>query len=80
MSWQGIKVRHADGRTGAIRSDYSGFLHRALSIKVDGGGEDFVQLNSNGPDTGSPGWEWCCEDFDGGPKWLPLGDHAAVAV
>lgn len=80
MSWQGIKVRHADGRTGVIRSDYAGFLHRTLSIKVDGGGDDSVQLNSNGPDTGTPGWEWYCENFCGGPRWLVLGDHATVVA
>lgn len=80
MSWQGIKVRHTNGRTGTIRSDYSGFLHRVLSINVDGGGEDSIQLNSNGPDTGSIGWEWHCENFSDGPKWLALGDHAAVAA
>ena len=80
MSWQGIKVRHPDGRSGVIRGDYEGFLHRSLSISVQGGGEVYVQLNANGPDTGSVGWEWYCEDFSGGQKWLPLGDHAAVTA
>ena len=80
MSWQGIKVRHPDGRKGSIRHDNEGFLHSALFINVDGGGEDFVQLNSNGPDTGSPGWEWYSEHSDGGPKWITLGDHANVAT
>jgi len=80
MGWQGIKARHKDGRTASVKSDYEGFLHRVLSIQVNGGRDDSVQLNANGPDTGSPGWEWHCEDFSGGPKWLPLGDHAAVAA
>lgn len=78
MSWQDIKVRHTDGRTGTIKSDYEGFMHRVLTIKVDGEKDDSVQLNSNGPDTGSSGWEWYCENFCDGPTWLPLGDHADV--
>jgi hypothetical protein len=77
LGWQGTKVRHADGRTGVIASDYVGFCHAGLSIRVDGGGEAFIQLNTNGPDTGEAGWEWWCENFDGGARWLTLGDHAA---
>ena len=74
--WAGIKVRHADGRTGVIRSDYTGFAHRALTIEIDGGGKDHVQLNADGPDSGSKGWEWWCEHFSSGPCWLKLGDHS----
>jgi hypothetical protein len=77
-SWSGIKVLHADGRVGVIKSEYSGFLHLLLTISVDGGSEDHVQLNANGPDTGSPGWQWHCENFSSGARWLPLGDHAAA--
>ncbi|MFK4706059.1 hypothetical protein ABIC83_002898 [Roseateles asaccharophilus] len=76
--WRGIKVRNADGRTGKITSDYEGFLHRALSIEVDGGGSDYIQLNSDAKDSGSLAWEWWCAEFDGpsGPgAWLVLGDH-----
>ncbi|MFY2597476.1 hypothetical protein ACOTHJ_15070 [Achromobacter xylosoxidans] len=75
MSWTGIKVRHADGRTGRIRSDYEGFLHRGLTIQIDDtDATDSVQLNVDGPDTGSPGWEWYCEHGSSDPAWLPLGD------
>lgn len=77
LGWKGKNVRHSDGRTGLIRAESPGFCHCGLSIAVDGGGEDRVQLNSNSSDSGSTGWEWLCEDFDGGPKWLPLGDHNA---
>lgn len=49
-SWKGVKVKHDDGRSGVIESDWEGFLHRALKIAIEGGGEAFVQLNSNGPD------------------------------
>lgn len=54
-TWKGTKVKHADGRQGGIKDDWSGFLHRGLKIDVDGGTEAFVQLNSNGPDTGEVG-------------------------
>lgn len=75
MSWTGIKVRHADGLTGTIRSDYVGFMHRVLTIQIDGADvTDSVQLNVDGPDTGSPGWEWYCELGGRDPAWLPLGD------
>lgn len=76
LGWKVTKVRHTDGRTGIIVSDYAGFLHAALMIRVDGGGESFVQLNTNGPDTGEAGWQWWCENFDGGAKCLQLSDHA----
>ena len=71
--WQGLKVQHVDGRSGAIASDFEGFLHRAVTIKVNGGPDAYVQLNSNGPDTGEAGWSWWCENFSGGARWLPLG-------
>lgn len=75
MSWTGIKVRHIDGRTGEISRDYAGFMHRALTIRIDGQeSTDSVQLNVEGPDTGSPGWQWYCELGGGDPTWLSLGD------
>lgn len=89
-SWTGIKVRHEDGRTGIISGDYEGFLHRSLTISVldDYGheskekGTDTVQLNANGPDSGSPGWQWR-PDHESDPEsedsWLPLGDFHEVA-
>jgi hypothetical protein len=79
-TWKGIKVQHADGRAGVIDSEWDGFLHRGLKIAVDGGGESFVQLNSNGRDTGDAGWSWWCENFAGGAGWLPLGDHCSAAA
>ena len=78
-TWKGIKVKNVDGRTGVIAADYSGFLHRVLTIRVDGGGEGRVQLNSDGPDTGEAGWSWWCE-FDGGARWLTLSDQADIAA
>lgn len=71
--WHGIKVRHIDGRIGTIASEYEGFLHRSLRIAIEGGGESFIQLNSNRPDSGEAGWSWWCEHFSGGARWLPLG-------
>lgn len=72
-TWHGIKVQHIDGRQGFIGSDYEGFLHRSLRIDIEDGGEAFIQLNSNGPDTGEAGWSWWCENVSGGARWLPLG-------
>ncbi len=77
--WTGVKVRNEDGRTGTITGDYAGdyvgFCHRSLTITVDGGGKDYVQLNTDGPDSGAVGWEWFSEGFSSEPTWLPLGDH-----
>lgn len=74
-SWKGVKVRHTDGREGRIASDYEGFGHRVLTLAIHGKPDAHVQLNAWGNDSGEAGWSWLCEDFQGGPKWLPLGDH-----
>ena len=74
-TWVGIQVRHQDGRTGVIGRDSVGFAHRALRIDVEDGTRDWVQLNVDGPDSGSLGWQWLCEEHMHGPTWLPLGDH-----
>lgn len=79
-SWKGIKVRNADGREGCIATDYQGFGHRVLTLAIPGKPDAQVQLNSWGNDSGETGWTWLCEDFQGGPKWLLLGDHNAVAA
>ena len=62
-TWKGIKVKHQDGREGVIASDYAGFMHRALHINVVGAEDAYVQLNSDGPDSGEAGWSWWCENF-----------------
>lgn len=74
-NWEGIAVKHADGREGRIASDYEGFGHRVLTVQVAGQADAHVQLNAWGKDSGEAGWQWHCEKFDGGPKWLALGDH-----
>ncbi|WP_440986258.1 hypothetical protein ACQHIH_21395 (plasmid) [Xanthomonas sontii] len=73
--WYGKKVRHQDGREGAIAGEYQGFLHVALKIECTDGSEAHVQLNANGRDTGESGWKWWCSNFSDGACWLPLGDH-----
>lgn len=78
LGWRGKTVRNADGRQGKITGEYTGFCHASLTITVTDGEAATVQLNSNGPDTGETGWEWWCEEFSGGPCWLPLGDHNAA--
>lgn len=74
-SWIGIKVRHADGREGRVASDNDVYGHRELTLVVNGGPNAQILLNAWGKDSGEAGWSWLCEGFDGGPKWLPLGDH-----
>ena len=62
-TWKGIKVKHQDGREGVIASDYAGFMHRGLQINVVGGEDAYVQLNSDGPDSGEAGWSWGVRTF-----------------
>lgn len=73
-TWEGMKVRNKDGRRGEITSEY-GLGDRFLTISVEGGKDAEVELRLIGSDSGEPGWEWWCEHFDGGPRWLPLTDH-----
>lgn len=75
LGWVGTKVRHADGREGVIRGEDSIFCQTNLTIHVDGGGTASVQLNTDRQDNGEIGWEWWCKNFDGGARWLRLGDH-----
>jgi hypothetical protein len=79
-TWEGVAVRHLDGRLGTITSEFEGFLHVMLTISVHGGGDVYVQLNSNSKDSGDAGWAWYCPNFAGGPAWLPLGDHNDFGV
>lgn len=73
--WKGKKVRHDDGRTGVIEREDEWFAGDDLHIAVDGGGEAIVKLHARHQDAGEAGWHWLCENFGGGPRWLPLGDH-----
>jgi hypothetical protein len=75
LGWQGKKVRNKDGREGVIRSEDMVLSYCTLTIRVSDGSLDTVELNGRGKDSGSLGWEYYCEDFDGGPRWLTLGDH-----
>ena len=77
LGWIGKKVRNADGREGVISSEISGFCFRHLTLTMPNGTTDHVQLNVDGEDRGGIGWEWHCENFDGGPKWLILGNNTA---
>jgi len=82
MGWAGKRVKHVDGREGVIRSGSPGFCFVMLFIIDNDGTTDMVQLNTNGPDTGSTGWSWCYRDEqDGEPEqWGWLGDHNIAAV
>lgn len=73
--WKGKQVRNKDGRTGRIRAEDGFGPILTLDIKVDGGGSAEVVLRSGSLDGGETGWEWFCDNFDGGARWLSLGDH-----
>lgn len=75
LGWRGKKVRNEDGRTGVIYKEFVGFGFAGLDIRVDDGVEGYVQLNTLGKDSGDTGWSWWCEEFSGGARWIPLGDH-----
>jgi len=72
-SWIGIKVKHEDGRTGAISTEQKSFDCTALTISIDGGGTADVQLNIDGPDTGVAGWSWFDDRADEKEAWQLLG-------
>lgn len=74
LGWQDKKVRNRDGREGTVTSEYVGFGFVNLTISVPGGRSGHVQLNTQGFDSGGRGWEWFCENFAGGARWLKLGD------
>lgn len=80
LGWKGKTARNKDGRTGVIRDEWAGFAHVGLSLRVDAGKDAFVELNIRGADSGETGWQWLCENFSGGPAWLPLGDHSGCEV
>ncbi|MBA9846779.1 hypothetical protein [Ralstonia pickettii] len=81
LGWKGKRVKHADGRTGVIRSESCGFCFVGLTIAIDGiEGTEWVQLNSNGPDTGAFGWCWNASIGEEPENWLPLGDHNSKAA
>lgn len=75
LGWCGKRVRHLDGRTGVIRIESVGFGHVSLHIDADDNSKAVVWLNARDLDGGAQGWAWLCENFDGGPHWLPLGNH-----
>ncbi len=75
LGWLDKQVRHQDGRKGRITGEFIGFGFCVLTITCEDGSTDKVQRNSRGPDAGSRGWEWLCEGFHGGERWILLGDH-----
>lgn len=73
--WKGKQVRHKDGRTGKILAEEGIGPALTLNIGVEGGDYAAVVLCANSQDGGEQGWEWFCDNFEGGARWLPLGDH-----
>lgn len=81
LGWKGKRVKHEDGRTGKIGTESRGFCFVGLKIVIDGSdATEWVQLNTNGPDTGAKGWLWDAST-EGEPEWwCPLGDHNKVSA
>ena len=79
LGWVGKKVGNTDGREGRICNEFAGVGFAGLSIQVNGTPRDsehpYVQLNSTGTDSGETGWSWWCDNFSGGARYIPLGDH-----
>lgn len=73
--WKGKKVQHADGREGVIDKEDAWFAGVDLLIAVADGSRACVKLNATSQDSGETGWSWWCDNFSGGARWLPLGDH-----
>lgn len=74
-SWLGKAVRNLDGREGRVVDECEGYKTRLLVIGLAGQVKAYVRLCADGPDQLETGWFWHCVDFDGGPRWLALGDH-----
>lgn len=72
--WLDKTVRHTDGREGVISSEFVGFGFVQLTITCANGRPGHIQLNNNNGDSGDRGWEWYCENFAGGARFLPLGE------
>ncbi len=80
MGWAGKRVKHADGREGKIKREAPGFCHVGLFIIDTDGGTAYVQLNSNGPDSGETGWSWMFAHQSDPECWGRLGDHNSHAA
>lgn len=62
-----------------ISTDFSGFLHAVITIKVDGGGESIVQLSSEGKDKWDAGWRGR-SSLDSFRRSLETWESSAAAV
>lgn len=75
LGWKGKAVRTADGRSGQISEEFVGMGFVTLTLSPDQGADEVVTLLPDGSASGSSGWHWYCENFSGGPRWLPLGNQ-----
>lgn len=74
--WFNKQMRHDDGRRGIITSEFVGFMHVALTITIEGTAEtEYLQLNSDGKDSGALGWNWRYSREGEPEAWAHLGDH-----
>jgi hypothetical protein len=74
FGWRGKNVRHQDGRTGRITSEYVGFDYVGLTFKLSDGTEHYVELHCIDKNRYVDGWQWFCSNFVDGPHWLAFGE------
>lgn len=71
LGWLGKRMRHVDGREGVVTAEFVGFGFVTLTIGHGATRLGEVTLANGRVSIG--GWEWFCENFHGGPRWLSLG-------
>ena len=75
LGWLGKQVRSADGRPGSITNEFVGLGFVTLTLTPENGVDEVVTLLPDGSSRGSSGWQWLCDNFKGGPRWLALGNQ-----
>ncbi|BAW26666.1 Uncharacterized protein KF715C_pA1610 (plasmid) [Pseudomonas putida] len=75
LGWLGKQVRSADGRLGRITNEFVGLGFVTLTLTPEKGADEVVTLLPDGSASGSSGWQWLCDNFTGGPRWLALGNQ-----
>jgi len=67
--WKGKKVKHIDGRLGAIIREYADFDYISCTVRLtDGTDTSFLLSVSGNRDT--EGWSWFDEASSGSGRWF----------
>jgi hypothetical protein len=71
LGWKGKKVRNIlDGRQGIISQEGTPLIYLDLYFKLSDGSKASIKLKDGELYNSERGWQWYCENFDGGPRWL----------